>query len=430
MIITTNKFFSSEFSLYNNKNKLYNKITIICIYLFYVLTITSLFLSNNMLQTEIIFLLCISSFFMNFLVNNINCMSNNNPCSRLKLLDSIFLNKIISSKSFVFFLIFITLLAIISILTPRLTFDWFLAILRFYFEILMFVYIGVWVLIKSKYLRDKVLTYIIIVVFINSAINLYQYIKVLPFMEAIYELPFTPTYGVSPDHYPTSGSSSYAIGCVLANAFFFREKIYKIKLFYLIASLIFFCCIILSQCRGSLLSVMIPTIVILYFENKKKWIFVLLTLLLIAFTLLLFPSLYHYLFDRGFSHRRELWKLFVQLALERPLFGYGERLEFYVMQTGHPHNIVFSAMIRAGIFAAISIFLMTLNGIFQSYYYYSNTKNPLSFMLILAMTIFGSVDYDLLLITPNWQWLSFWFPLTLSVYAELCNTDINTDQKV
>ena len=162
----------------------------------------------------------------------------------------------------------------------------------------------------------------------------------------------------------------------------------------------------------------------LYSINYRKIIARLTAFVAVAF--LLIPKIGKSAIQRGDNFRLEVWNKFWILMQDRFLMGYGERIEFKIFlsngeSVGHAHNLIFSALVRGGFLAAISLFgvfalIMKYNFLYAKLYH-----NHLPLCLALTIGIAGLVDFDLIVFLADWQWVSFWFIFGISINAEIAS---------
>jgi hypothetical protein len=139
---------------------------------------------------------------------------------------------------------------------------------------------------------------------------------------------------------------------------------------------------------------------------------------------LLIPKIGLYALQRGENARFDVWKKFFALATLRPIFGYGERIEFHVEIInseiiGHAHNIYLSSLIRGGIIAFIALISTLGLSIKYSIDYFKSDLNYIPFSAILTLAVAGCVDFDLIVFLSDWQWPSIWLVIALGISSEI-----------
>lgn len=327
---------------------------------------------------------------------------------------------------FLFAVIFCVILAVTTSVTPSFSFEWLQALVAYTFSTAIFVLVTARLATIPDFFGAFFSTLSLIIA-LNAAINLYLYFSGLPDLLRFFDIRFSPEFGRVPDHYITSGAMTYATGLVASSGLWSVEKDPFRKTIAIISSILFFACLCLSQSRGSLGGALIATVAI-FIINKTG----LSRLCSISFAIagmcsfLLLPKIGASAISRGDNYRFEVWKRFLKLTLERPLFGYGERIQILLeisdgQKLGHAHNIFLSAFMRGGSLALISLLLTYSSAVMHTYIAAQKTNNPIPFGLILNAVIVGLVDFDLIIFMPDWQWVSFWLPVGLSVACEQTN---------
>jgi hypothetical protein len=58
-------------------------------------------------------------------------------------------------------------------------------------------------------------------------------------------------------------------------------------------------------------------------------------------------------------------------------------------------------------------------GIYWSWTYARRFGEPVFLAMIVALGVAGLFDYELLLMLPDWSWVTFWLPIGLAAGAEI-----------
>jgi len=157
-------------------------------------------------------------------------------------------------------------------------------------------------------------------------------------------------------------------------------------------------------------------------KNISRHFFIFPTLAGVLFLML--PTIGSAAIERLDNHRIEVWQRFLQLAKERPILGYGERLEFFIeisdgANLGHALNIFISALMRGGFISVLCFVLAYAKSLLKTYEFARQFQNPIPLALILLIFSAGFVDFDQLFFLADWQWVSFWMPLGFAVACEM-----------
>ncbi len=313
-----------------------------------------------------------------------------------------------------------------SIMTPNISIPWAEAFLSYELLILGFVTISARIFSRIKH---GIKLYIYILSFfcvINLIINLIAYFQSL--VSPFYKVYFAPTYAIVPDHWSTTAASVYAIILLsnislnnLLHSFFF-----KFKNFFFIAAFnsLFWFTLVITQSRGVLIATLVACFN-KYNTSRTGYIFgSSLLLLLLAIMLHISPDIFYTAIKRMDSDRFVIWGYYIHLCLERPLFGYGERLSIVMHlhnkpAIGHAHSIFLGAALRGGLISLLSLVAIFLRSFSLIRRYPMEINTLLLSTMFPALLIMGLVDFELLIMPPDWQWITFWFPISLLIATEV-----------
>ena len=186
---------------------------------------------------------------------------------------------------------------------------------------------------------------------------------------------------------------------------------------------IFSVALIFSQSRGSVVAVIFTLLIWSFFSSKRITKIVASLSILSVGLFLSIPKIGDYALSRLDRFRFWVWERFSSLAQERPLLGYGERIEFWIYlpngeHVGHAHNLLLSAIVRGGIFACLALAYALIRSLYVNFSFMRQGGSALPFCLILLILISGLVDYDLLVFQADWQWCAFWMPIGVSIGVE------------
>ena len=114
---------------------------------------------------------------------------------------------------------------------------------------------------------------------------------------------------------------------------------------------------------------------------------------------------------------------YLRSAGERPLIGEGLLAVIHRNVDGseifHPHNLLLSAQIRGGVLSLVGMALMLGGGLYWSFCHARRSGDPVFLAMIVAISVAGIFDYELLLLPTGWTWVAFWLPIGLAAGAEL-----------
>jgi hypothetical protein len=346
------------------------------------------------------------------------------------------LNKILLAE----ITIFISSVVCSTYLYPFTSLEWLWSVGSYGLMIFLFVVITAQLnkLVDKFYL--KLFSILTIATTVNALINITIFFLTLDSKTQIGEVRFYPTFGVTPDHFPTTGSLVYATVFSASICLFFQVRNSLLRWIFGSCSIFLFITILLTQCRSSLFAIF-PILGLLLFtslesshgakiSNTKKYLIsitLITIIIIIAFIIYqLFSDIRHRYLLSADGGRFEIWSKFIEIISQRPALGYGERTEFAIKKidgeyVGHPHNLLLSAATRGGFFAVLSLAFILYSVISRSFIVFFNTKNAIPLSLTIVMFITGAVDYDLLVFLPDWQWLCYWLPLGIMISNSFSN---------
>jgi O-antigen ligase len=325
---------------------------------------------------------------------------------------------------FLWTMIFGAVLVFSTAFSPSFSLAWLSALLGYLISIALFLLITARLSNQINDFYGSFITILSLIMSLNAAINIFDYFQALPDVSNYADVRLTPDFGVAPIHFPTVGAMTYATGLVAAGGLFAFESCWVRKLIAAGAALILFASISLTQSRGPLVGSLVALSVVFYFSVKNSLRQYLLAVpLFLMLSFLLQPKVGAFALARADNHRFEVWRKFLELALSRPVLGYGERLEIHLYisdgeNLGHAHNIFLSSLARGGIFGAVSLLLSYVFSLIYGYKFARFYNNPTPLGLIIVVVIAGLVDFDQIIFLADWQWISFWWPIGLAIAAE------------
>lgn len=330
------------------------------------------------------------------------------------------------SVSFIFSSISVFGLAIVvsSSITPSVSFAWFQIFLSYLLAISLFVLITARLSIHFDDFTGAFFTCFCSIVAINAAINIYIYIDGLNHIADFGDIRLSPSFGRAPDRYFTTAALSYAVAFSASVGLLLTSTNLLRKIIGLVSALILFAAICLTQSRGPLFASLTAIIVtgLIRWNDKKLWLY--LVIPVVAISVFMFvPQFSRSLIARADNHRLEIWNKFVDFALERPILGYGERLQISLEisngeRLGHAHNIFISSIMRGGLIAFAGIIIAYLMSVANTIKLYLRKQKPIPLIVIITILVSSLFDFDQIIMLSDWQWSSFWLPLGLALGAE------------
>lgn len=332
-------------------------------------------------------------------------------------------------RSSVFILVSMYMVFILfsSSILPVFSIEWAGVLVKYYISIIIFLLVTSRLVVTNENFTFKICLMLVLPGWLNISVNLYSQYGSLRALSDIYFYRFSPTYGFIPDHYPTTSALLISLLAVASQYLIKYYEHNNIRYIFISMSFTFLIALLLTQSRSCLLGVLFALILKTILEKKytlqKKHLVYILSF--ITFTCVYYENITSIIFIRTTSQRIDIWKRFFSLFLERPVFGYGERIQFLVelpheeMLIGHAHNVILASFVRGG-FGAGLIFIISIirafNYGYQFLVLYENSFPIILFVTVLVPSLF---DFEILIFLPNWQWVCYWLPIGILIGAEM-----------
>ncbi len=330
------------------------------------------------------------------------------------------------ARSPIFFGIFCFGLALVvsSTITPSLSLAWFRIFSCYLLAICLFVLIVARLSIVFDDFCGAFFSCFCVIVAINAAINISIYFSGLNHFSDFSYVRMSPSFGRAPDHYFTTSALSYATALAGSAGLLFTEIDWLRRSIGFVSGIVLFIAICLTQSRGPLFASLAAIFVsgLVGWRQANRWLYVAIPIIA-ASIFLVIPEFSKSLIARADNHRVEIWKHFIDFALQRPVLGYGQRLIILMKisdgeELGHAHNIFISALMRSGIIGFVIIMLTYAASLSKTLQLDLRKHKPIPFAVLLTTLIAGFVDFDQILMVSDWQWVSFWLPLGLALGSE------------
>jgi O-Antigen ligase len=329
--------------------------------------------------------------------------------------------QVLKDPVFICVVLYIALISFSTWIYPYPTAGWFFVSISFFTPVVLYILITTRLVLDFPDFIDQYSGFVCAFASLNALINIYLYYSSLEKWMTINTKFFSPTFGLVPDHYSTTSSITYGIFFILSLPKLFRSQSFYQAFYGALIPAILIYSVLLTQCRGTIVGLLVGAIFI--FIEKKQDMYKISTLVFLVILIFLFINQNFFInfICRGASGRITLWSEVITIILERPLFGYGQRLMFLFdigvdayrrkLIVGHAHNLILGALTRGGLFSAVFLFVIlygSLSFVFKSKYLDFRLR-----MIMILVCIAGLVDYELIIFWPDWQWLTFWFPISL-----------------
>jgi hypothetical protein len=331
------------------------------------------------------------------------------------------------TKSFMFLFIsfYVLFLAFSSFMTPEPSLSWF-KIMFFYFSLptLLFILITMRLSIAFKNCSSLFYTSTSSIVAMNAATNAYSYLSQNDFVTQLHTRAFLPKYGIATGFGTASCALTYTIAllCAVATIPNCYEKFHKIYLF-LVATVLAFA-LLLTQSRAPLIGLIFALMPIVYWFYKSSTPLIKIWIGGCVAVFFSTPFILGSPFARKDSYRLEIWSRFISVIKDRPIFGYGERLNLVVIisdgeNINHAHNLLYTSMLRGGIFSSLSLIVILTIALKDSLIVYKNYLYFVPISLFLLISTSSIIDYEIMLWSSGWHWASLWFCTSIWLGASI-----------
>jgi O-antigen ligase len=220
-------------------------------------------------------------------------------------------------------------------------------------------------------------------------------------------------------------SQLYGIICVAAVAIAAGGRLRPSRRALLIGSaIILFACVLLTQTRSVLIGVVAGIAVTIVLGQHRKSHLVILLAVAVGVLLVSAPYI-ESLITRGDPHRRHFWLAYLDLVWTRPWAGYGLSADLAIWapdgtETTHPHNIVYHALLRGGMFAMLALVALLAASCWQALRAWRITNMTIYPSLMVAALIPLQLEFTVFTGTSvGWDWIVLWMPIGLCIGANL-----------
>jgi O-antigen ligase len=234
---------------------------------------------------------------------------------------------------------------------------------------------------------------------------------------------FMPIHGLAFGYWPTLAGLSI-IEFATISIYFAISSDERIDIPQSVSSFVLLIAVSATQTRSCLLSLVITVflLILIKYRFNKRNINLMSNICPIYFFGLLIALYYVFIYMEGFyrfdNHRLEVWQKFWTIIIDRPIFGYGQRIGFALTisdgeKIEHAHNILLSSMLRTGFVGSILLIVFLLKVTYLGIRNVWLNGQYLFFLLFVQVIIAGIFDFEVLLSPSGWSWIAIWLPLTL-----------------
>lgn len=263
----------------------------------------------------------------------------------------------------------------------------------------------------------------------SALYNMTVYLPSITIAENIGSLRLVNSLGMPGYTNSTNISVTYALLFTASAAVIVDSRLPRLMRYWLIpVALVLLCGVVLTQSRGAYLSIIVGLMLVLWtaphaFRRAALFSFFA-GIALGVVALLALPQTRAVVAERGSSHRPEIWKIYADKALQKPLLGYGGLSNIDIkLRDGtvidQPHNLVVSAQIRGGIFCALAMITLLAGSLYWSARFLKLRGEVIPLAMVATIATAGMFDYNLLITAVTWPWVTFWLPFGICAGAEI-----------
>lgn len=298
------------------------------------------------------------------------------------------------------------------------------------FEIAAFLLVTALLVVKRPKFLSSFFTHVGALVAISALINMAVFAWDNPPPASLEDYRLVPTLGMTPYFGSTTISVTYAIYFVGAAAILFENGLPRLQRWILaVSAAILLAGILWTQARSALIAVIVALAALTPTFSRKTRLAIGGAAIAVILAFVATPVGRNVLLSRGASERLDLWQKYSVMAAERLWLGYGQFSTYGARNVDmqlddgfvvfHPHNLILSAQIRGGIFAAAAMAAILLGGLYWGWRYWRVGGSMTPLCLMLTMGVAGMFDYELVVTYPTWPWVTLWVPIGICIGAEL-----------
>jgi O-antigen ligase len=196
-----------------------------------------------------------------------------------------------------------------------------------------------------------------------------------------------------------------------------------------LSATVLFACVALTQTRSVLISVLASIGLIIALLPRQMPARRVIQVGVIVCAILASLPFFESLLSRGDSYRLAFWTAYLNHVEAHPWVGSGLSAEIVAIapdgfQTTHPHNIIYHALLRGGVFAAAALVVFMLTTFVGAVRAWQMTRSAIYPALIVAAFFPLQLEFTVMVGTSvGWDWVVLWMPIGLCIGAELLERD-------
>ena len=192
-----------------------------------------------------------------------------------------------------------------------------------------------------------------------------------------------------------------------------------------LSAIILFVCVMLTQTRSVLIGVVAGIAIVITLLPNQNLMQRAIQIVVIAAAALASVPFIEILVSRGDPYRLAFWQAYLSHVDAHPWTGAGLSAQIIAkapdgFETTHPHNIIYHALLRGGVFAfGALIGLLAVTGL-QAVRAWQITGWTIYPALIVAAVLPLQLEFTVVVGTSvGWDWLVLWMPIGLCLGASL-----------
>ena len=193
----------------------------------------------------------------------------------------------------------------------------------------------------------------------------------------------------------------------------------------ILSAAVLFACVALTQTRSVLIGVVAGIAIIVALLPSQTARQRAIQLAVIGGAALASMPFIEILVSRGDPYRLAFWQAYLSQVDAHPWAGSGLSAQIVAkapngVETTHPHNIVYHALLRGGVFAAAALLAFLLTTCLHAIRAWQITGAAIYPALIVTALLPLQLEFTVMAGTaPGWDWLVLWMPIGLCVGASM-----------
>jgi O-antigen ligase len=255
--------------------------------------------------------------------------------------------------------------------------------------------------------------------------NLWQFYGGLPPLDRM-PRRFEGIEGITMYYNPNWIAQMYGVVCVGAAAAATRPGTRAgVVAALALSALVLFGCVLLTQTRSVLIGTVLGLGAVLVLLPGQTRVKRTVQFTLIAAAAVASVPFVEALIARGDPYRVAFWQAYIPLVETYPWIGHGLTAPIIVhapdgAETNHPHNIVYHALLRGGVFALTALLALFAAVCWQALRAWRITGSALYPALIIVALIPLQLEFTVVVGTSvGWDWLVLWMPIGLAMGAAM-----------